>query len=61
MIYLVIGLFVAIAVGAFLRQQNKSTNPENNSQSQSDSEELAPVVVDNESSLDLPDDDLHVQ
>ena len=57
MIYLVIGLFVAIAVGAFLRQQNKSSNPENNSQSQSDSEELAPVVVDNESSLDLPDDD----
>ncbi len=56
MIYLVIGLFVALAVGAFLRQQNKSTNPENNSQSQSEGEELAPVVVENES-LDLPDDD----
>ena len=56
MIYLVIGLFVALAVGAFLRQQNKSANPENNSQSQSEGEELAPVVVENES-LDLPDDD----
>ena len=54
MIYLVIGLFVALAVGAFLRQQNKSGNSENNSGSEN--EELAPVVVENES-LDLPDDD----
>ena len=51
MIYLVIGLFVALAVGAFLRQQSKSAND-----SQNESEELAPVVVEDPESLDLPDE-----
>ncbi len=46
MIYLVIGLFVAMAVGAFLRQQSK------HSASQPESQESV-----NAESLDLPDDD----
>ncbi len=46
MIYLVIGLFVAMAVGAFLRQQSRHPTPP-------ETEEAQPPV--NPESLDLPD------
>lgn len=49
MIYLVIGLFVAMAVGAFLRQQSR-----NASQSQ-EAPETPPQTPENPESLDLPD------
>ena len=49
MIYLVIGLFVAMAVGAFLRQQSR-----NASQSQ-EAPETPPQAPENPESLDLPD------
>ena len=49
MIYLVIGLFVFVAVGAFFRQQSKHSDNNTNNNN-----EEAPV---NPESLDLPDDD----
>ncbi|MBQ7267335.1 MAG: hypothetical protein IJR11_03090, partial [Synergistaceae bacterium] len=49
MIYLVIGLFVAVAVGAFLRQQSRTS-----SQSKENTETSAETTSPPES-LDLPD------
>ena len=49
MIYLVIGLFVAMAVGAFLRQQSRSTSQPQESQ------ETPTPNPENPESLDLPD------
>ena len=48
MIYLVIGIFVVVAVSAFFRQQSQTKQNEQNS------EDAAPV---DPSSLDLPDED----
>ena len=48
MIFLVIGLFVAVAVGAFLRQQSKSQTPP---------PEENPTEI-NPASLDLPDEEI---
>ncbi|MBR1658520.1 MAG: TerB N-terminal domain-containing protein [Synergistaceae bacterium] len=48
MIYLVIGLFVAMAVGAFLRQQSRSSSQNQDTQPPS-------VQQENPESLDLPD------
>ena len=49
MLYLVIGLFVVVAVGAFFRQQSRHTTPEQEQEAQ-------PENVDPRT-LDLPDDD----
>ena len=46
MLYLVIGLFVVMAVGAFFRQQSKQTEPEN--------QDVPPI---NPESLDFKDDE----
>ena len=60
MIYLVIGLFVAIAVGAFLRQQSASTNNQNGQTDNavnSESLDLPAVEVDDDDEGN-PDDDV---
>ncbi len=53
MIYLVIGLFVVVAVGAFFRQQSKHTQTETENSSSSDE-----TSVTDPSSLDLPDEEV---
>ena len=55
MIYLVIGLFVAMAVGAFLRQQSKRQSADSESNASTQNESDAPA---NPESLDLPDSEL---
>ncbi|MBR0169113.1 MAG: hypothetical protein IJQ08_10615, partial [Synergistaceae bacterium] len=54
MIYLVIGLFIAVAVGAFFRQQSKQPSPENTADSKTSPEE-SQAQSSNPESLDLPD------
>lgn len=56
MIYLVIGLFVAMAVGVFLRQQSKHPPENNGADNPAQTEETPPAL--NPESLDLPDVEL---
>ena len=54
MIYLVIGLFIAVAVGAFFRQQSKQPSPDQDTDSQNPPEGTQ-SQSENTESLDLPE------